>query len=211
MEAGTVGMDAEAERGRRRVGGRLLRIGLLALMAAVVALWALVLRPVWLGGPAEYVIVSGESMEPTLRTGDLALALEQSSYGVGDIVVFHVPEGEPGAGTQVIHRIVGGSGATGFVLRGDNKDGIDPWRPKAEDVVGKMRLTVPRVGWGMFFLRTPLGLGLIAGLMTLLVFLAIPGGPQQPLHGHPSRSASGESGHRNPRDSPHSPAIGGFE
>jgi hypothetical protein len=89
----------------------------------------------------------------------------------------------------VIHRIVGGSDATGFVVRGDNKDGIDPWRPKAEDVVGKMQLEVPRLGWGLLFVRTPLGLALIAGLATFLVYLAITGGPQRPVHRPPDRTA----------------------
>jgi signal peptidase len=95
MEAVTLDIRAQAEGGRRRVGGRLLRIGSLALVVAIVALWTVVLRPVSLGGPAAYVFVSGQSMEPTLRTSDLVVALEQSSYGIGDVVVYRVPDGEP--------------------------------------------------------------------------------------------------------------------
>lgn len=197
MEPATLVLHGNAQARKRGLGRRLLRICSLALAVAVVALWIIALRPVSIGGPAAYVIVAGHSMEPTLRTGDLAIALEQSSYAVGDIVVYRIPEGEPGAGTQVIHRIVGGSSAGGFVVKGDGKEGIDPWRPKAEDVVGKLRVLAPRAGWALIFLRTPPGLGLVAGLTTLLVFLALTGGAHKPpRRGGPlRRSASPRSDH----------------
>ncbi len=151
---------------------RLLRLASLLVTLAVVACWFVFLRPVSLGGPADYVIVSGFSMEPTLRTGDVVVAFRQGSYAVGDVIVYRVPSGGPAAGDRVIHRIVGGSGSTGFIVRGDNKDGIDPWRPKDDVVVGKARLTVPHVGSALLFLRTPLGIALLASLTTVLVALA---------------------------------------
>jgi hypothetical protein len=57
-------------------------------------------------------------------------------------------------------------------MKGDNKDGVDPWRPTPKDVVGKERLRIPQAGQGLLFLRTPLGVALLAGLTTLLVALA---------------------------------------
>ena len=151
---------------------RLLQLVSLALTAALVLAWAVFLRPVSLGGPADYVIVSGHSMEPMFHTGDVVVAFEQRSYAIGDVVVYRVPAGEPAAGDRVIHRIVGGSAATGFVMKGDNKEGVDPWRPTTKDVVGKNVLRIPDAGEGLLFLRTPLGVALIAGLTTLLVALA---------------------------------------
>lgn len=151
---------------------RLVQAASLALTAALVLAWVVFLRPGSLSGPADYVIVSGNSMEPTFHTGDVVVALRQGSYQPGDIVVYRVPAGEPGAGDRVIHRIVGGSAATGFVMKGDNKDGVDPWRPTPKDVVGKERLRIPQAGQEMLFVRSPLGVALIAGLTTLLVALA---------------------------------------
>lgn len=151
---------------------RFLRLVSIALTLAVVAVWTMFLRPASLGGPADYVIVSGHSMEPTFRTGDVVVAFQQRSYKHGDVVVYRVPEGEPAAGDRVIHRIVGGSAEAGFVMKGDNKDGIDPWRPKPADVVGKEELRIPSAGRGLLFLRTPLGIALVAGLTTLLVAVA---------------------------------------
>ena len=155
--------------GKRR--SSVLRVASLGLTAAVVVFWIMFLRPVSLGGPADYVIVSGHSMEPTFHTGDVVFAFEQHSYRRGEIVVYRVPAGEPAAGDRVIHRIVGGSADKGFVMKGDNKTGIDPWRPKAGDVVGQARLTVPNAGIVLLFMRTSLGIALVAGMTTLLIVL----------------------------------------
>lgn len=154
-------------------GRLLLRVGSLGLVVAIVAFWVAILRPVSLGGPTGYTIVSGRSMEPTLRNGDLVVTFRQGSYAVGDVVVYEIPASEPGAGVQVIHRVVGGSEVAGFVVQGDNKDGVDPWRPQVGDVVGEVRLTMPRAGLVLLFLRTPLGFAILAGLTTLFVALTL--------------------------------------
>jgi len=160
----------------RRVPGRrefLLRTGSLALMLLVVVAWFVLLRPSSLGGPSTYVIVSGDSMQPTLDSGDLVVAFEEDSYSVGDVVVYKVPGAESGAGTNIVHRIVGGSPQTGFVVKGDSREGPDHWEPTAEEILGKMTVSVPLVGSGLLSLRTPPGMALLAGLTTLLVALGV--------------------------------------
>ena len=140
------------------------RIALTALFAVLAVAWAVLLRPQALGGPAAYVIVFGKSMEPTLKNGDLVVALERSSYRVGDVVAYRIPEGEQGAGALVIHRITGGSARAGYVLRGDNRSGEDLWRPQPRHIAGDMRVRLPRVGLFLTFVRTPLGMALFAGV-----------------------------------------------
>jgi len=152
----------------RQWTSRPARLALTGATVALVVAWVLLLRPQLLGGPAAYVIVSGHSMEPALQTGDLVLALESSSYRVGDVIAFRIPKGDPGAGALVIHRITGGSARTGYVTRGDNRDGPDEWRPKPADVLGKRVLAVPRVGLLLGWVQTPLGLAIAAGLAAFL-------------------------------------------
>lgn len=117
----------------------------------------------FLFGPFGHVIVSGASMEPSLRGGDLVLTLERRSYRHGDVVAFRVPSGEIGAGSVVIHRIVGGSPVSGYVVRGDNRDHADPWRPRPADVAGATILRIPSAGLAFAYARTPLGLALLGG------------------------------------------------
>jgi signal peptidase len=135
-----------------------------------------------LDGPARYVIVSGHSMEPTLHTGDLAFVVRHASYSRGDVVAYRVPEGQPGAGAVVIHRVMGGSDRTGYVTQGDNRDGHDTWRPKSDDVLGTMAFQIPSAGLVPAALGSPMGLGLSAGLIAL--FLVLGGRKARPTE-HP--------------------------
>jgi signal peptidase len=143
----------------------LRRITPIVVLAAVSVLAAFQL----VGGPARYVIVSGNSMEPTLGSGDLALLVRHDSYRRGDVVAYHVPQGDPGAGAVVIHRVIGGSDRAGYVTEGDNRNGRDDWRPKPDDVIGKMVFQVPRGGLVPATLGGPMGLGLGAGLLAFFL------------------------------------------
>jgi signal peptidase len=150
----------------------------LALAIALVGAWFVVLRPTSLGGPASYVFVSGVSMLPTLESGDLVVLHEAESYGAGDVIAFRVPDGQPGAGALVIHRIVGGSAADGFTMRGDNKRVVDEWRPRSHDIAGRLTLRLPGMGTALAWLKQPGVLApLLAGLTVTFILL---GGGKRP-------------------------------
>ena len=151
---------------------RIRRIAFALPLLGVAVVWFLLLRPGFLGGSASYIIVAGASMEPTLHSGDLALAREQPGYHEGDIVTFRVPEGQPGEGAIVIHRIVGGTAEEGYTIQGDNKEAPDLWRPTADDIVGRMWFSVPNGGLYLLFLREPIVLGAVAGLLGMLFVLS---------------------------------------
>jgi signal peptidase len=161
--------------GRRRLprphgvrAGDLLTGAVLLLLAIA---WITMLRPANLGGSAGYVMVRGTSMLPTYHAGDLVVTERRASYAVGDIVAYRVPEGGPGAGLIVIHRIVGGSADEGFVMQGDNNPALDDWRPKAGDVVGAPWFVVPHLGTLLAFFHTPLTLASLgAAIAVALVF-----------------------------------------
>jgi signal peptidase len=136
--------------------------------AAVVSVWAVFLRPHFLGGPASYVLVAGTSMKPTLHTGDLVIAMKRPSYSPGDVIVYRVPQG-PGKGALIIHRIVGGSSDIGFLTKGDNRQLPDQWNPKGSDVEGKLMLQVPHAGLILLWLRSALGVALLSGLIAFFV------------------------------------------
>jgi signal peptidase I len=154
----------------------------------VVAGWAVFLRPRLFGGPASYVIVSGTSMQPALHTGDLVIALQRPAYHAGEVIAYHVPSGPGKGGALIIHRIIGGSGQIGFLAKGDNREGPDDWRPKQEDVAGRMVLRVPRAGSAMTFLHTPLGM---AALAALVAFFVMREGRDDAPRGPRTRAAGG--------------------
>jgi signal peptidase I len=146
----------------------------LVLLVAVVLFWAFVLRPQSLGGPAGYVLVSGHSMLPRYHTGDLVLVERKQSYHVGQVIAYRVPKGDPMAGAQVIHRIIGGDAKRGFLVQGDNRSAPDVWRPKPSDVVGAKALRIPNAVLLLQFLRSPVLLGLLAACFVFVRVLARP-------------------------------------
>ncbi|HUJ91072.1 MAG TPA: signal peptidase I [Gaiellaceae bacterium] len=161
---------------RRRVTLRsVLNAAGLVLVLASIVFWALVLRPQSLGGPAGYVLVSGRSMLPRYHTGDLVLVEKHAHYHVGEVIAYHVPKGDPMAGDQVIHRIIGGDAQHGFLVKGDNRTAPDVWRPKPSDIVGAKLLRIPQAVDVLQFLRSPLLLALMAASFVFVRVLGFRG------------------------------------
>jgi signal peptidase I len=152
------------------------KVGGIALTVLACLFWAQFLRPQSLGGSAAYVLVSGQSMEPRYHTGDLVLVERQASYHPGQVVAYRVPKGDPMAGAQVIHRIIGGDSTHGFVVRGANRTPPDVWRPKPGDILGAKVVRLPDAIVVLRFLRAPLFLALLAGAFTFVHVLSSSGG-----------------------------------
>jgi signal peptidase I len=141
--------------------------GLALLMAGL-----LVLLPTQWGGTTTYVVVRGDSMIPTHHTGDLVIVREADSYHPGDIVAFRVPADDLGAGTILLHRIVGHSEGGRYILKGDHNTELDLWKPTPGDILGRARLAVPRLGTLLGQIRDPallasLGFGVVFSLVVL--------------------------------------------
>ncbi|MDE3095493.1 MAG: signal peptidase I [Chloroflexota bacterium] len=168
-----------------RIGRLIMLKALPALVGiALAAAWFVVFRPASLGGPASYVIVAGRSMESTLWMHDLAIVRRQDTYRVGDVIAFRVPEGE------VIHRIVGGDAAQGFVTQGDNNPSPDLWRPRPAQVEGAVWARVPAGGRVIEFLRQPVNAAIaVSSLAALWLLLRGETGPRR-------RDAAGDAAAR---------------
>jgi signal peptidase I len=146
------------------------RILKFATMAAVLAIWVVLLRPQSLGGPALYIVIRGTSMLPTYQNGDLVVMQSAPSYAAGDAVAYRVPSGEIGEGHVIVHRITGGDGTDGFTVQGDNNNAVDPWMPRAIDIAGKSWAVVPGVGRLVTIVHQPvIAGGLAAGVMVSLI------------------------------------------
>lgn len=153
---------------------RLYRVATITIIALVVMLWAVTLRPQVLGGPATFVAVRGSSMVPTYLHGDLVVVESAAMYKVGQVVAYRVPAGEVGAGHVVIHRIVGGDATHGFTMQGDHNTAPDPWRPKQADMVGMASFRVANAGRLIAIVQQPVIMGGLASAIVVTVLLAQP-------------------------------------
>jgi signal peptidase I len=140
----------------------------LAVTVAFFAIGWWLLGPAQLGGPTSYSVLSGNSMEPRLERGDLVLVRTQSSYSVGEVVLYQDNE----SGARVLHRIIAERDGH-FVTKGDNNDFIDPVHPTPGEVVGKFWFAVPGAGTVLAWLKQPLNLAI---LLTLLALAGLGGG-----------------------------------
>ncbi len=117
-------------------------------------------------------VVSG-SMEPSVQKGALVVSVPVSfaSLHEGDVVVFRAPDG---SNRVVTHRVAAthdDGGLRTLETRGDANEASDPWRLQARDVMGKVRLDVPKAGSIVEHIRSPEGFLLLVVLPGLVLLL----------------------------------------
>lgn len=174
------------------------------LFVLLVAGWFVWFRPVALGGGTSLLVVAGSSMEPTLMPGDLMLTRSVDAYEVGDVVVYTIPDGQPGAGTDamIVHRLTDGDATSGFTTQGDNLPKADPWTPTPEDIVGSLWLHLPRGGHALLWVLQPAVVGGLAGMVT--VYLVMGGNQRR----RPAPSAPTDDGDAVLDDAPTRDRVG---
>ena len=151
---------------------RALRATKIGATTVLALMWLAFLRPTWLGGSATYVLVRGDSMLPNYQSGDLLMAVGQSSYSVGDAVAYRVPAGEVGAGHLVVHRIADITADGTYQFQGDNNSAADPWNITSTDLAGRVVLRLPGVGRLITLLLSPVVLGGLAAAGVVMAFVA---------------------------------------
>ena len=123
----------------------------LALVVAQLAIVAWIFfAPTNLGGSSTYAVTSGISMQPLLYKNDLAIVRAQSTYRVGEVVLYHSAVlGEP-----VLHRIILIQNGQ-YYFKGDNNDFVDPGYATRSELVGALWVHVPEVGAAIIWLGRP--------------------------------------------------------
>ena len=134
-------------------------------MASLIALAVLFATLVNVGTPV--VVLSGSSMVPALRPGDVALIYKThiAEVQVNDIIAFKAADQ-----MIVVHRVleksVDSSGSTYIVTKGDSNQWNDKERIDESNYLGKVYQILPRGGMFITTLQNPLILILLAITIT---------------------------------------------
>ena len=117
------------------------------------------------------MVVSSESMVPTLNVGDIILVrgINPNTITVGTIIIFHSPYDYQ---MPIVHRvrsITSNANSLFFETKGDNNPGPDGWRVPEGNIMGVYVAKLPYVGLVSLELRGPLGVTLIILLIALIV------------------------------------------
>lgn len=119
-----------------------------------------------------FTVMSG-SMEPKLPIGSLITASSQNQYQIGDIISYKTPDGR----RVVTHRIVEKTvteDSTSFMTKGDANNTRDPYPVTGKQILGKVALTVPYLGYPISFARSFAGLILLVIIpSSFIIFMEI--------------------------------------
>lgn len=143
---------------RNLARGKLART-LTVLGVGVLVVGWMTFAPTALGGSSTYVTTYGNSMEPLLHRGDLALVQAKPAYRVGDVVAYRSEL----LGTVVLHRIIGRDGDR-YIFKGDHNTWTDADRPTGDRLLGEMVVHLPGIGARVQHLASPPA---IAGLASV--------------------------------------------
>jgi len=104
-------------------------------------------------------VMSG-SMSPTIPTGSLIVIRPVNEYKVDDIITFHTPEADEPDDytTHRIYEIKSADNPVQIVTKGDANNGPDGSTIEKIDIVGKLYLTLPLLGYLFAFIKTLPGL-----------------------------------------------------
>ena len=126
---------------------------LVGLLAS--AWWGL--APVSFGGRDTYLILSGTSMLPRFRTGDLVVVRRNSGYTVGEVAAYQTPQLK----TPILHQIVGHANGR-YTFKGENNPFSDPSHPVKSEIIGRLWLNLGPTGKLIQWIRKPeVGAGLV--------------------------------------------------
>lgn len=116
-------------------------------------------------------VVQSGSMEPNIKTGSVVFIKPVSTYVVGDVITY-------GKDTKIdvptTHRIVESRSVEGLLLfktKGDANEDADKVEVTQKEVIGKVVLDVPYVGYLISFAKKPLGFFLIILVPALIIIL----------------------------------------
>lgn len=158
--------------GSRRVS-RWVSLPIAALCLAVVLPLAALFVGTYLAGWQVQMVKTG-SMEPTVPAGSAIVVepVDPSDVRVGMPISF---EDEQRGGILVTHRVVEvvqAEGGLAFRTRGDANDFNDAFLVPAQDVRGRMRWHVPRLGIALEWMRWPWDVLVLVVLPLALLLLS---------------------------------------
>ena len=128
-------------------------------------------------------------MNPVYYQGDLVIVAKDSVYEVGEIAAYRANDGQ----ITVLHRIIGGD-ASGFIMKGDNNQSVDPMHPTASQMVGRALIHVPGGGLWLDRLTSPIAL--------VLLVVASVAGSGTAIHTRRRRRRAAMSEHARPHSRP---------
>lgn len=128
----------------------------IALVAVLLVWSALPIK----NGPKVFIVQSG-SMEPAIHTGSVVVVKSASEYRVGDIITFGPYSKTKAPTTHRIHDIKVQGGEPVYITKGDANNAPDSRVVAKRDIVGKVVLDAPYLGYAVATAKQPYGFAIL--------------------------------------------------
>jgi signal peptidase I len=112
-------------------------------------------------------IVQSGSMMPAIKVGSVVVIMPRAPYEVGEIITFTSERMD----MPVTHRVFAKTkeaGRTTYVTKGDANEEPDLSSVPERNVIGKVVLTIPYLGYIIDFARKPMGFTFLIGIPATL-------------------------------------------
>ena len=142
------------------------------LLVACVALLGLGIVP--RTGLYRPVTVLSGSMKPRFSPGDVVVVTPEPlrDVRVGQIISYRIPVGDHHVQTHRVIKVVRGGAHPLVRTKGDANNTADPWTAELHGAnAWRVRAVLPKLGWAIFFFRSPLMHNLTVLLAPLLLGL----------------------------------------
>ncbi len=131
----------------------------IAFIAVIAILLIISVFPIT--GNYKFMIVQSGSMEPAIEMGSVVMVKPVDSYKIEDVITFTNPK-KPGE--SITHRIYDmkvNEGVPVYITKGDANNAPDTREIQEKDIIGKVLLDIPYLGYAVDFAQKPLGFALI--------------------------------------------------
>lgn len=120
-------------------------------------------------GNWKIMIVQSGSMEPAIKTGSVVITKPAAEYNVGNIITFTLPQSPKRPITHRINEIKTEANAISYITKGDANNGPDQEEIKKENIIGKVLLSVPYLGYAVDVAKNPYGFIAIIIIPALII------------------------------------------
>jgi signal peptidase len=147
---------------------KILKISIITIIILLVFIFLIFYRPTALAGDTYYFIVLSGSMQPAIPIGSIIAIkpVDPNKLQINDIICFENSPNKP----WITHRIINIT-QEGFITKGDANPEEDRETVNKENVIGKVVLTIPYIGYLSYFVHTPLGFILLIIIPATLIII----------------------------------------
>ncbi len=139
-------------------------VGCIALIALLLIVSAFPIT-----GNYKLMVVKSGSMEPVIKTGSIVVVKPAENYKIGDVITFGAVSKTKAPTTHRIFDIKVQAGEPIYITKGDANNAPDQKEVSKKEVLGKVLLDIPYIGYAVDAAKKPIGFMLIIVVPAVII------------------------------------------